>query len=180
MTDPSGHHADEPPGLSLAIETLIARWAGIVEAAAARYGLEGFEKDDMVQRVRVRLWHALERRKPGDAELEAGYGHSAAVSAAIDVAREQRARRAGVHVPLHAAEHVVGSAGPGPDEGELVAALESALGRLDPARRVAVRLHLAGRHAVDIARMGGWTEARTRNLLYRGLADLRMALEGEG
>jgi RNA polymerase sigma factor (sigma-70 family) len=180
MTDRAGPDADQVSRLSLAIETLIGRWAGIVEAAAVRYGLDGYERDDLVQRVRVRIWRALERRQPGDRELEAGYAHSAAVSAAIDIAREQRARGARAHVPLHLADQVIGSGGPGPSESELVAALEAALGRLDPARRVAVRLHLAGRHAKDIARMSGWTEAKARNLLYRGLADLRQALEGDG
>ena len=36
-----------------------------------------------------------------------------------------------------------------------------------------VRLHLAGYHRDEIARLLNWTEAKTRNLLYRGLADLR-------
>jgi RNA polymerase sigma factor (sigma-70 family) len=169
----------EQATLSRAVESLSVRWAGIVQATAARYRLEGFDRDDLMQRVRVRLWRALERRRPDDPAIEAGYAHSAAVSAAIDIVREQRARGAAGAVPLHLAEAVVGSTGPGPDEAALAAALDSAMARLEPERRVAVRLHLAGHHARDIARMNGWTEAKARNQLYRGLADLRLALEGE-
>ena len=32
----------------------------------------------------------------------------------------------------------------------------------------------------EIAALMGWTEAKTRNLLYRGLADLRQALTVRG
>jgi RNA polymerase sigma-70 factor (ECF subfamily) len=41
---------------------------------------------------------------------------------------------------------------------------------------VAVRYHLSGYDREDIARSLGWSEARTRNLLYRGLDDLRRRL----
>jgi RNA polymerase sigma-70 factor (ECF subfamily) len=45
---------------------------------------------------------------------------------------------------------------------------------------VAVRFHLGGYDREDLARMLGWTEARTRNLLYRGLDDLRRRLTDMG
>jgi RNA polymerase sigma-70 factor (ECF subfamily) len=41
-------------------------------------------------------------------------------------------------------------------------------------------MHLAGYPREEIARLMGWTEAKTRNLLYRGLADLRERLTAEG
>ncbi len=47
-------------------------------------------------------------------------------------------------------------------------------------RRVVVRLYLAGYKREEIAEMLGWSEPKTRNLLYRGLADLRGALERAG
>ena len=43
-----------------------------------------------------------------------------------------------------------------------------------------VRMHLAGYPREEIAKLMGWTEAKTRNLLYRGLADLRERLTAEG
>ena|ERR1044071_6830309 len=172
----SGAAHSGPHDRSAEIEALCRRWAGIVDATAARYGLDGFDRDDLMQRVRVRVWRALERRP--EALLEPGYGHAAATSAAIDIVRAQRGRRAASHLPLEAAESHLGTSANPADPAELLAALDSALGRLDQARRVAVRFHLSGTHARDIARMTGWTEARTRNLLYRGLADLKAVLEG--
>jgi RNA polymerase sigma factor (sigma-70 family) len=164
--------------MSRDIEALCRRWAGILEGIAARYGLHGFDRDDLMQRVRVRLWHALERRGPDAPALEPGYAHAAATSAAIDSVREQRAHQAASRIPLDAAEAELGSTAMTGSTADLLSALDAALARLEPARRVAVRFHLSGIHARDIARMSGWTEARTRNLLYRGLADLRAELEG--
>jgi RNA polymerase sigma-70 factor (ECF subfamily) len=163
--------------LSREIEALCRRWAGIVETAAARYLLLGMDRDDLLQRVRIRIWRALER--PGMV-VEAGYVHAAAVSSAIDILREERTRRAARQVELLESDAAAGSAGPGAGEAELEAALERALARLESSRRVAVRMHLSGTHARDIARMCGWTPDRARNLLYRGLADLRRELEGAG
>ena len=45
---------------------------------------------------------------------------------------------------------------------------------------VAVRMYLNGYNHVEVADRLGWTEARARNLVYRGLADLRAALGEEG
>jgi RNA polymerase sigma-70 factor (ECF subfamily) len=41
-------------------------------------------------------------------------------------------------------------------------------------------MYLAGYDRVEIAELLGWSEAKTRNLLYRGLADVRTSLESWG
>ena len=43
-----------------------------------------------------------------------------------------------------------------------------------------MRLHLQGYHRDEIAGLLGWSEAKTRNLLYRGLDDLRALLVRQG
>src|SRR5512138_2922238 len=63
---------------------------------------------------------------------------------------------------------------------ELAAQIDAALETLSLDRRVAVRFHLNGYDREDIARMLGWSEARTRNLVYRGLEDLRNRLTEAG
>jgi RNA polymerase sigma-70 factor (ECF subfamily) len=63
---------------------------------------------------------------------------------------------------------------------ELAAQIDAAIDTLSIDRRVAVRFHLAGYDRNDIARMLGWTEARARNLIYRGLDDLRRRLTDMG
>jgi RNA polymerase sigma-70 factor (ECF subfamily) len=41
-------------------------------------------------------------------------------------------------------------------------------------------MHLAGYPRQEIADLLGWSEAKTRNLLYRGLDDLRSRLTARG
>ena len=72
----------------------------------------------------------------------------------------------------------------GPDRdlehSELAAQVERAIDSLQPSRRPVVRMHLMGHSREEIARLLGWSEAKTRNLLYLGLADLRERLLAEG
>jgi len=55
-----------------------------------------------------------------------------------------------------------------------------ALALLAEPRRAVVRMHLAGYERSEIAELLGWSEPKTRNLLYRGLADLRRILASWG
>ena len=65
-------------------------------------------------------------------------------------------------------------------EGELQRKVSQAIDLLVEARRGVVRMYLAGYERDEIQQLFGWTEAKTRNLLYRGLADVRMSLESWG
>jgi len=55
-----------------------------------------------------------------------------------------------------------------------------AIDTLPAARQAAVRLHLAGYARMEIADLMHWSEGRTRNLLSRGLAELRERLAEQG
>jgi RNA polymerase sigma-70 factor (ECF subfamily) len=58
--------------------------------------------------------------------------------------------------------------------------VRTALAGLQENRRRAVGMHLQGMTTEEIGRMAGWTEAKARNLVYRGLSDLRKELKGMG
>ncbi len=166
---------DGPDRASPRIEASVARWVGVIRRAASRYRLFDADAEELTQDVRLRLWRLLER-EGADAEISPAYVHRAAVSSAIDLVRRRRGEREQRTVPL---ELVEGGLGRSPDavgEDDLVAALERALERVPESRRPAVRLHLAGRHLDEIAVVMGWTPAKARNLLYRGLDDLRRHL----
>jgi len=62
----------------------------------------------------------------------------------------------------------------------VAAQVERAIESIHPSRRPVVRMHLLGHSREEIARVMGWSEAKTRNLLYRGLADVRERLLAEG
>jgi RNA polymerase sigma-70 factor (ECF subfamily) len=56
----------------------------------------------------------------------------------------------------------------------------SAVAELPEEQRRAVGLYLQGMTSQDVADLMGWTEPKSRNLIYRGLKDLRKSLREEG
>lgn len=58
--------------------------------------------------------------------------------------------------------------------------LNLCLGLLAPERRAAVTAHLAGFSVDEIMTMHGWPYQKARNLIARGLADLRQHLRERG
>ena len=110
--------------------------------------------------------------------------YRAAVSASLDIIRRRRTAKSmaapldDVHVtfladPRASADGLLASK-------ELAAAVHDALGLLAESRRGVVRMYLAGYDRFEIADLMGWTEGKTRNLLYRGLDDLRAILASRG
>jgi RNA polymerase sigma-70 factor (ECF subfamily) len=167
-------------GLSAAIESTVRRSEGLIRSAAFRAGLETGEMDSVIQDVRIRLWRALDRPDENRTDLPPSYVYKATVSAVIDFLRRRRTERRLQTVPIDAVQaSLTAEAAETPRLEPLAEALGRALARLGPDRRVAVRLHLKGRDRGAIAAFTGWSEARTRNLLYRGLTDLRNALREE-
>ena len=169
--------------LSPILETVLARSAEMVRSVGWRHGLSQEDVDEVFQEVRIRLWRALETGEKIEA-APASYVYRTAVSAALDLIRRRRAKREErVNMDRPSGEAVLGST-PGPDsalEGsEIAAQIGRAVESLSESRRPVVRMYLAGYSREEIAQLFGWTEAKTRNLIYRGLADLREKLTEMG
>jgi RNA polymerase sigma-70 factor (ECF subfamily) len=175
--------------LSSALEAVVASFAAMVRRVAWRHRLSEADVDEVMQEVRIRLWHASERgggpASEQVAQVSASYVYKTAVSAALDILRRRRAHHAEQTVPLDAREDggdapAVRAAAPGPEAdieaSELAAQVARAIEAIPASRRPVVRMHLAGYPREEIAALMGWSEAKTRNLLYRGLADLRERL----
>ena len=176
----------EPDGeASRALEHIVSRFDAFIRRSARRHGLRGDEIDEVVQEIRVRMWKSL-----GTAELirraKASYIYRAAISASIDLIRRRRARRYEAwslddeRAEDGAAPVARQRADADLDEDEVASMVHRALAMLAEHRRAVVRMHLAGYDRYEIAELLGWSEPKTRNLLYRGLADLRQILESWG
>jgi RNA polymerase sigma-70 factor (ECF subfamily) len=168
---------------SQALETVLNRFASRVRGVGLRHGLAGRDVDDLVQEVRVRLWKALHNGEKIEA-APASYIYRTAASAALDLLRRRRARReTPVRISRLTGEAILGES-PSPEalmEGaDLAGQIGEAVGGLPDARRSVVRMYLAGYGREEIADLLGWSEAKTRNLLYRGLGDLRERLTKMG
>lgn len=169
--------------VSQALTDLIDRFDGFIRRTADRHGLSGADVDEVVQDLRIRIWKAF-----GTSELirraKSTYLYRAAISASLDIIRRRRTiagRAASFDDP---APPRAEARGVGPEErleaGDLATAVHEALGMMQESRRAVVRMYLAGYDRFEIADLLGWTEAKVRNLLYRGLQDLREILRGRG
>ncbi len=165
--------------LSVLLDEIVWRFSGSIRATGARYRLPPSEIGEAEQEVRIRLWRVC-----GDpeniAKLSASYLQRVVTTAVLDLLR--RRRRAAMHDPVE--DHPLPASGPGPDADVEAASLgivvQAGVDSLGLARRTVVRLHLEGFRRDEIEALLGWSEARTRNLLYRGLADLRAYLVARG
>jgi RNA polymerase sigma-70 factor (ECF subfamily) len=156
----------------------------MVRQVGRRYRLDEDGVDEVMQEVRIRLWRARGTSEQVGA-TNTSYVYRTASSAALDVLRRRRSRQAERHDTIDEGPVAV-LAAPNPDphgilEGsEMADRVNRAIEAIAAARRPVVRMHLAGYPREEIAGLLGWTEAKTRNLLYRGLADLRERLAAEG
>jgi len=169
--------------VSRALRDLLDRFDSFIRRTAARHGLTGHDIDDVVQELRIRIWKSF-----GTAELirraNPTYMYRVAVSASLDIIRHRRTPKASAE-SLHtihpgALIDARTSADAALAADELARAVHDALALLAESRRSVVRMHLAGYDRSEIAELLGWTEGKTRNLLYRGLDDLRAILASRG
>ena len=166
------------------LEAAVGRFAALVRRVGLKHRLSEADLEDVLQEVRIRLWRARSRPQPEKPEqVSASYVYRVAVSSAVDLLRRRRARGAEQTVALEEIEEPVAD-GPDParsvEESELEKQLVCAIEAITPSRRPVVRMYLAGYSGEEVAQVMGWTEAKTRNLLYRGLADLRERLKEVG
>ena len=168
--------------LSATIEMVVSRFRAMVCSVGARRGLKDADLDEVVQDVRIRLWQAEESGKVLE-ELGSSYLYHVANTATLDLMRRRRAHGGSLSEDVDEHEDLRAQASSPHDDvesSELAAQIEAALETLALDRRVAVRFHLTGYDREDICRMLGWSDARARNLIYRGLEDLRNRLTEAG
>jgi RNA polymerase sigma factor (sigma-70 family) len=171
----SGVRSDEA-----AVQEIVRRYGRLIRHAIRRAG--GPEvttlADDIEQTVIVNLWRQMAREQTID--HPASYIYRAAIRETVRAVRRERERaEAAADATPGAVAH---SADP---EAMAVArqrreALAAAIAALAPDRARAVRAHLGGWSAQEIMELTGWSYQRTRNLVARGMADLRSALVAKG
>ena len=150
----------------------------------------GLQFTDIEQEAQLRLWRALlSEREIHDL---ASYLYRIAETTTLEAIRRVKTKR---EEQLRLAEeaeeeergellHLIADSRGSPEcqaqRQELVSKLKAALARLPDNRRAAVELRLQEMTSQEIAHLTGWTEPKARNLVYRGLKDLREHLRAEG
>jgi len=146
----------------------------------------GVSCEDIEQEAWVSIWHALDGER--EIAFPASYIYKAGISAASRAVRRARSRREEAlqeedetGTPVRPLPAAVGAsphdAAAGEECREKIAA---ALTRLPENRRVAVGLHLRGLTTSEIGNLLQWSEPKARNLVHRGLKDLRAVLRSMG
>ena len=137
--------------------------------------------EDIVQRVLVKV---VERSEDSSALVPVGPGYwvKAAHNALVDETRRLRSKLEGPSPPEH--EKSWFSEEPGPDRAfqskQIGAAIYDCLQQQVDARKQAVTLYLHGYSAKESGKVLHYPEKRVRNLVFRGLSDLRRCLSGKG
>jgi RNA polymerase sigma-70 factor (ECF subfamily) len=181
----------ESVGIEARFKSILEEYGGFLRNAIASHCPKdlGLSFDDIFQDVSVRLWNSLARGT--EIRDVASYLHRIAATAAIDALRRVKARREEqMHLPPAQDSEFEFEGTPPIDAQsspeavaryqELIAIVQAVLERLPENRRRAVRLHLQGLTTAEIAELMAWSEAKARNLVYRGLDDLRSELRAHG
>ena len=180
-------HLPEDPDARF--EAVMAEFGTLLRRAVTRACPRdrGIQAAEVEQEARIRLWRALQSERE-IADL-ASYIYKIAVTATIDAVRRAKARR---EEPLPSGPSQDDRDGqltlPGRDSSpedqaagrSMARAVDTALAKIVKTRRRPVALYLKGLTTSEIGRVLGWSEAKARNLVYRGLGDLRRELKTMG
>ena len=167
---------DTPHDRNAQLEGLVAKYGNLIASIVRKVAGDqaGRVGDDVEQRVAVALWRRLESEQT--IEHPASYLYRMAVRETIRALRQEVVHQTvslddGQIDPLDSRDPQQTF-----EAGETRTAIRRGLQALRPDRRLAVNQHLAGRSVSEIMAMYGWPYHRARNLIARGLADLRQSL----
>jgi RNA polymerase sigma factor (sigma-70 family) len=141
---------------------------------------KGIDPDDILQEVKIKIWNVLIDEKKID--NYASYIKKIVNSSVIDhlrrIRREERVlftemqRKISERRSTYNKENI--------DTDECKKILKQAVDSLLDSRRKVVKLYLLNMTLEEISEFFNWSPHKTRNLLYRGLNDLKKILQEKG
>jgi RNA polymerase sigma-70 factor (ECF subfamily) len=140
-------------------------------------GRFGLDPEDICQEIKIKLWRVLNYEK--EIANFPSYIRKIVSSSVIDMLRKLKREQ---DVFLHEkqkriSEMKIDYLSELSEREHLRDKLAEAIGLLIESRRQAVKLFLLDMTIEEIAAFYGWSRDKTRNLLYRGLADLKRLLQ---
>jgi RNA polymerase sigma-70 factor, ECF subfamily len=159
-------------------EDLLDRFSNLIRIHVLKFNLHkyGVDPDDISQEVRIKIWKLLHTEK--NISNYSSYIKKIVNSSVIDQLRKIR-REEGVFLHEKAkqvAEREMLYSAEMARFKSLEDVVERAVDSLLESRRQVVKLHLLNLSIQEIASYLHWSVDKTRNLLYRGLADLKKKL----
>lgn len=181
--DRDPHCADADPRHAR-FEALVRDFARLVRHAIWSTGGRQSRQlvGDIEQQVFLAIWQQVKREQAID--HPASYIYQAAVRETVRTIRRAQARPEVRLTAVTREARREASAEPQPDAiaatAERRRALVDALGSLSADRARAVRAHLQGLTVREIMALFAWDYQKARNLVARGMADVRAALKAKG
>lgn len=169
-----------PPDAEGRLEELVALYGNLIRRSIRRVGGKAVLSvaEDIEQEVKLSLWRRLQREQ--NIDYPASYVYRAAVRETVRVVRRELSRRG---EPIEAVQLEAASENSNPERLYLNDLqrqdVDHALGLLSAERRHAVRAYIEGGSVSELMEAQGWSYQRARNLLARGMADLRRLLGGK-
>jgi RNA polymerase sigma factor (sigma-70 family) len=162
-------------------ETLLEKFSSSIKASVLKLGLQkrGIDPEDIIQEVKIKIWMKFGHEK--NVSLYSLYIQRTINSILVDQIRKMRRQE---RLILHEKEKLIseerenwGTAYP---QNTFREVLGDAAESLMETRRMVVKLFLMDLTIDEISSTLRWSRDKTRNLLYRGLADLREILKERG
>jgi len=162
-------------------EPELQRMRQVLERAVRRSCPARFadHRQDIVQAALLKVVE-IHRRGEAAAVVKASYLWQVAFTASVDEIRRIARRK---EVSMNASDPAVDLQPVAPDDvarRALGGEIRDCLERLIEPRRIAAVLSLSGFGSEEAARAVGWSVKRMRNLIFRGIGDLRRCLELKG
>ena len=165
------------------LEELVRKYARLVRSVAHRVGgsVAAQHGEDIEQRVFLELWKQISREQ--EITYPSSYIYRAAVRETVRVLKQERRHWESAN-ELGDSETADTDPAKNPQNmfqaREIGAQMEEVLEAMALERQRAVRAHLSGFRVQEIMRLEDWSYNRARNLIARGMADLRRGLQKRG
>lgn len=172
-------------------EAIVEQYEKFLRNTIARFCPKhlGIQINDIEQEAKLRLWRGLQSER--DFTRPASYIYRVAMTTTIDAVRRVQARHEEqlcMEGEEGAEAMAINSLRADPEQSpdrvaerhQVIETIEAGLEKLSENRRLAVEFYLQGMTNLEIADLMDWTEAKARNLIYRGLEDLRKRLRNAG
>lgn len=166
----------------ITLEAVLERFSRFIQAHIQKYNPQknGIDPDDIFQEIKIKIWKILRNEKK--IKNYSSYIKKIVNSSVIDQLRKSR-REEGIlfHEKLKEISdrksfYVMDRA----HNRGLKEIIGQSIDSLIESRRKVVRLYLLNMTIEEIATLLNWSKDKTRNLLYRGLADLKKKLKENG
>ncbi len=160
-------------------KVLINNFANLIRIHINKFNLPkfGLDPEDIAQEIKIKIWGILKSEK--EIGNYPSYIKKIVHSSVIDVLRKRK-RDEGIYSQVKQnkiSETKKDYAAELQNEEYYKEIIAAAVDSLIESRRRAVKLFLLGMTIEEISTFYSWSQHRTRNLLYRGLADLKKMLK---